>query len=97
LAIANSHKEKSRLTSAKTWRVRIQLLITCEGIEPFKLLTVAQVVCATKISPSTFKSKIEFENRKLHKKWYPFGITTSLTLKLSKVCKQMHTKGIAVN
>jgi hypothetical protein len=28
-----------------------------------------------------FKVKIEFENEKLNKKWYPFGITISLTQK----------------
>jgi hypothetical protein len=44
-----------------------------------------------------FQVRIELGNGRLNKKWYPFGITISLTQKLSKVHKQMNTKGIVVN
>jgi hypothetical protein len=46
-----------------------------------------------------FQIKIELGNRRLNKKWYPFGITIlfTKTQKLSKICKKMNTNGIVVN
>jgi hypothetical protein len=70
----------------------METLITCEGIESFKLPTVAHVSCLQKNKmklvqyKTTLKSQITIEEqqRRLNKKWYPFMISNFTYLKNQK-------------